>query len=314
MEFIQGISLRQFIEQRVFSPKKALEIILQVSYALTHLHSHGIIHRDLKPENILITESGEIKVIDFGISKLKEEKTDIKHKRLIGTPVYMSPEQKENSENVTFSSDIFSLGIITYELIIGRLSRGKMQLSLLSENLKKIIEKALTKDLKKRYSGIVDFITDVSEYIKNSSEKPKENIHEITKALDCFQEMLLLEKPSNWPQMEIGLAKEKGSHISSLYLDFLKLPENKHIIIMAESIKMGISSLNHLSILKGMIKASFYQKDNIHLTTILSALNQALLNDFISSIFAINILMLLLYEAKKEAIIVIITAKKLIQI
>ena len=79
--------------------RRALEIILQVAYALLHLHSHGVIHRDLKPENILITEEGEIKVIDFGIAQLLEEKgkkTD--SSRFIGTPNYMSPEQKEDPD------------------------------------------------------------------------------------------------------------------------------------------------------------------------------------------------------------------------
>ena len=96
MEFIQGISLRQFINKHSLSLKRALEIVLQVAYALCHLHTHGVIHRDLKPENILITEEGEIKVIDFGIAQLHTEvnKDPLAQNRIIGTPTYMSPEQK----------------------------------------------------------------------------------------------------------------------------------------------------------------------------------------------------------------------------
>jgi serine/threonine protein kinase len=141
MEFVQGISLRQFIQQKSFSLKKALEIITQVAYALCHLHSHKIIHRDLKPENILITETGEIKVIDFGIAQLKgDSKTLTKNKKIIGTPSYMSPEQKENPENVSYNTDIFSLGIITYELILGKISNGVIQKELLPNGLKSIID------------------------------------------------------------------------------------------------------------------------------------------------------------------------------
>ena len=73
MEFIQGISLRQYILQTPISLKRALEIIIDIAYALCHLHTHGVIHRDLKPENILVTESGTIKVIDFGIAQLLAE-------------------------------------------------------------------------------------------------------------------------------------------------------------------------------------------------------------------------------------------------
>ena len=119
--------------------RRALEIILQVAYALLHLHSHGVIHRDLKPENILITEEGEIKVIDFGIAQLHEEEKNVTDAdRFLGTPNYMSPEQKEDPSSVTFSSDIYSLGVILYELILGKLSFGIINLIALPKGLKKI--------------------------------------------------------------------------------------------------------------------------------------------------------------------------------
>ncbi len=70
MEYIEGISLKQYLLRNPISLKKALDMILEISYALCHLHTHGVIHRDLKPENILIDEEGHVKVIDFGIAQL----------------------------------------------------------------------------------------------------------------------------------------------------------------------------------------------------------------------------------------------------
>jgi serine/threonine protein kinase len=94
MEYVEGISLRQYLLRNPISLKKALTIIIDIAYALCHLHSHGVIHRDLKPENILVTQSGEIKVIDFGIAQLLAEKPNLdgqNKEQLIGTPIYISP-------------------------------------------------------------------------------------------------------------------------------------------------------------------------------------------------------------------------------
>ena len=147
MEFIRGISLRQFIQKQSFSLKKALEIILEVAHALAHLHAHGIIHRDLKPENILITENGSIKLIDFGISQLGDEEIE---QRKIGTPFYMSPEQIENPLNVSSLTDIYAISIVAYELILGKSTHGIIHLSLLPSGLRTILEKGLQIDPKKR--------------------------------------------------------------------------------------------------------------------------------------------------------------------
>ena len=179
MEFIQGISLRQYLLQTPMSVKKALEIIVDIAYALCHLHTHGVIHRDLKPENILVTETGQIKVIDFGISQLLTEKSERgggSKARLIGTPIYMSPEQKENPETVTYPSDIYSLGIIAYELVLGKLSHGQIHISLMPKGLQKILNKTLQYKPEDRYHDIVDFISDITSYLNSASMQKEKKV------------------------------------------------------------------------------------------------------------------------------------------
>lgn len=174
MEFIKGTSLRQYLVQTPLSLRKSLEMILEIAYALCHLHTHGVIHRDLKPENILVDEKGQIKVIDFGIAQLIDPLEIEKNhenwgkKRLVGTPIYMSPEQRENPENVSYPSDIYSLGIVAYEVILGKLPGGQVRLSLMPKGFQKILSKALQPNISDRYMDIVDFISDLSSYAHSS--------------------------------------------------------------------------------------------------------------------------------------------------
>lgn len=304
MEFIRGISLRQFIQQKSLSHRRALEIILQVAYALCHLHTHGVIHRDLKPENILITESGEIKVIDFGIAQLQGEADALglmKNRRVIGTPVYMSPEQKENPLFVSYSSDIYSLGIIAYELVLGRLSHGVIHLSLLPNHLRPLIEKALKPNPADRYMDIVDFITDIAHYLKSLGDNTQTMHEEISdEVLDMIQQtraILIPQKPPRWPQVEIGIALPEGMPLNGFYLDFFRLPENRLCIIVAEPLEMGVSSLLNSSILRGMVRMaiqqSFYNgRKNVHPIKMLSGLSHALFEDPMRQKFRLCLLLL----------------------
>jgi len=294
MEFIQGISLRQFIQQKSLTSKRALEIVLQVAYALSHLHTHGVIHRDLKPENILITETGEIKVIDFGIAQLHREMQQdriTQKKRVMGTPIYMSPEQKENPTQISYSSDIYALGIIAYELILGRLSHGVIHLDLLSRALRAIIEKALKADPKERYQDVIDFITDISQYIRMLSEEPEEEISdEMLNMIQHTRTLLIPKKPPKWPQLEIGIAIHEGISLWGLYLDFFHLPENRYCIVLAEPLKAQAASLFQTAILRGMIRMAI-QKDH-HPLKMLQALNQALVDDPMNQHFGLCFLLL----------------------
>jgi len=171
MEYIDGISLYQYLQDHKMSYQQAIDVSLEISYALCHLHTHEVIHRDLKLENILMTGKKSIKVIDFGIAQILNEKgvNTGKRRRIVGTPIYMSPEQKMNPDAVSYPSDIYSLGIIMYELILGRTNHGKVILSRMPPGLQPILRKCLQPLAAHRYSDIVALISDLSDY-RNSNQ------------------------------------------------------------------------------------------------------------------------------------------------
>lgn len=258
-EFVQGISLKQFIVQQNFSPRTSVEIVLQVAYALLHLHTHGVIHRDLKPENILITEGGSVKVIDFGIAQLvydKEVALPSQRGKFLGTPSYMSPEQKKDPLNVTFATDIYSLGVITYELLVGKLSYGTMQLSLLPKELQKIVEKALAPSLEERYHDIVDLITDLSNYLqKTDRQGGDEGVKELWSHLEQSHLSLLPKELPKWSSYDIGFAKPDKENDLGAYYDFFRFADQTHLIVLGEYMESSIEGLSYMSLLKGMIQS-----------------------------------------------------------
>lgn len=271
MEFIQGVSLRQYLMQNPLSLKRSLEIILEVAYALCHLHTHGVIHRDLKPENILINEQGHVKVIDFGIAQLldpqEKAQEESAKRRLIGTPIYMSPEQREDPESVSYPSDIYSLGIIAYELVLGKLSHGQIHLSLMPKGMQKILTKSLQPNIKDRYQDIVDFISDLSSYLHSSNlekeRKASDHVGEIFEKLQEMQFKITRKDPPKWPHLEMGLMQHRPLGISSIYCDFFELAKNEYAILLAESSESGVEGLMYISYLKGFIKGLLSQGGSI---------------------------------------------------
>ena len=130
MEFVDGLHLTEFADKNKLSIVNRLKLFLQVCGAVKDAHEHGVIHRDLKPANILVAEKKEgeplVKVIDFGVAKLLNENFNREHAtqigQLIGTPAYMSPEQTGDDPSlVNESSDIYALGALLYELLVGKL-------------------------------------------------------------------------------------------------------------------------------------------------------------------------------------------------
>lgn len=290
MEFIQGVSLRQYLLQNPLTLKRALEIILEIAYALCHLHTHGVIHRDLKPENILIDDEGLVKVIDFGIAQLLDQNNsadELQKKRLVGTPVYMSPEQRENPENVSYPSDIYSLGIIAYELVLGKLSHGKVHLSLMPKGLQKVLGKALQTNVKDRYQDIVDFISDLSAYLHSSNlekdRKASDQIGEFFEKLQESQFKISCKEAPSWQFADIGLAHHRAINISSVYCEFLNLSENRYGVLLAESTEGGAQGLMLISYLKGFLKGMNYE--NHTLPEIANAINNHLISSQLDQAF-----------------------------
>src|SRR5712664_3722869 len=128
MELVRGIKITEYCDEKNLSTRERLALFTQVCHAIQHAHQKGIIHRDIKPSNVLVTDNDDVrlpKVIDFGIAKATEGRLTDKtlftqFEAFIGTPAYVSPEQAVmTSLDIDTRSDIYSLGVLLYELLAG---------------------------------------------------------------------------------------------------------------------------------------------------------------------------------------------------
>jgi non-specific serine/threonine protein kinase len=194
MEYVDGKSLREVINEYDLGLDKTIDVISQISEGLSQAHQAGIVHRDIKPENIIIDKDARVKILDFGLAKLKGVSKLTKETSTLGTIHYMSPEQLQGKE-VDHRSDIWSLGVVLYELLTGEVPfkgeyESAVMYAVLNENIKpmtdkdtpeeldRIIEKCLTKDPADRYQHIDELIVDLkglkSESTNITSKKEKQ--------------------------------------------------------------------------------------------------------------------------------------------
>ncbi|MFP4427382.1 MAG: serine/threonine-protein kinase [Spirochaetaceae bacterium] len=123
LEYVDGPSLEGLIERERYLPERiALTILREACRALAYAHEHNVVHRDIKPANILISKRGEVKLVDFGIATIHgDEPSDLTQEgTTLGTPSYMAPEQFQSSRSVDFRADIYSLGVVLYEMVTGK--------------------------------------------------------------------------------------------------------------------------------------------------------------------------------------------------
>ncbi|MGC8814828.1 MAG: serine/threonine-protein kinase, partial [bacterium] len=196
MEFIDGISLRNYLENRKqIDIINELDLFLQILDGIEYAHNKNIVHRDLKPENIMLTKDGIIKITDFGLAFALGSHSLTNPGTLMGTLGYLSPEQAQGID-VDFLTDIYSLGVILYELLTGNLpiidtNAAAMIYKILNEKptlpskynpqidkeLENIILKAIEKNKNKRYKNTSEFKNTIINYLNNYEKLKKEKLN-----------------------------------------------------------------------------------------------------------------------------------------
>lgn len=180
MEYVDGLNLRQLEQAGKLSSREALQIVPQICEALQFAHDEGIVHRDIKPENILLDKKGRVKIADFGIAKILSGKPDVAITETggaIGTPHYMAPEQMEKPTTVDHRADIFSLGVVFYEMLTGELPLGKFappssRKVEVDVRLDDVVLRALEKDPELRYQHASQVKTAVDTIAGSAAPPP----------------------------------------------------------------------------------------------------------------------------------------------
>ena len=169
MEYVDGMNLRQLLAAGKMKPEQALKIVPKICEALQYAHEQGVIHRDIKPENILLDKQGRVKIADFGIAKMvgagAAQPALTGAKDVVGTPHYMAPEQIEKPATVNHRADIYSLGVVFYEMLTGELPLGKFappsSKVQIDVRLDEVVLHSLEKEPARRYQHASDVKTRV---------------------------------------------------------------------------------------------------------------------------------------------------------
>ena len=202
-EFVDGKTLRQLINEKPFTLGETLNVSIQIADALSGAHAAGIVHRDVKPENIMIRQDGYVKILDFGLAKLTEQQTtdaDLETPTLLqtnpglvmGTVQYMSPEQAR-AKNVGMATDIWSLGIVMYELLAGHVpfsgeTPSHVMVSLMENRLPRLRDHAIVPDELDRF---------VTKALRKNQKERYQTAVQLARDLRSLKQKLQLDSPLN---------------------------------------------------------------------------------------------------------------------
>jgi serine/threonine protein kinase len=182
MEYVDGLNLRQLERSGNITPQEALKVIPPLCDALQYAHNRGIVHRDIKPENILLGQEGQVKIADFGLAKLLglvvPDQALTRAEQVMGTPHYMAPEQMEHPLEVDHRADLYSLGVVFYEMLTGELPLGRFAAPSkkveVDVRLDQVVLRALERERERRYQQASEIKTDLASVSANPPKVPED--------------------------------------------------------------------------------------------------------------------------------------------
>lgn len=211
MEYVDGASLRDLIREDKLRPDQCFSIVSQICDALQYAHDEHVVHRDIKPENILVDSRGRVKIADFGLAKLaarsRDDYTLTGTHQVMGTPRYMAPEQMEGSHLVDHRADIYSLGVVLYEMLTGQIPAGHFEppsrKRRVDARIDQVVLRSMARDPHRRYQSVSDLKADVATIagssVMNSYEQVAPAVAHVADGpmghymSEYDQEMLLLD-------------------------------------------------------------------------------------------------------------------------
>ncbi len=233
MKFIEGETLKAVLDRGWPSKEQILGIVQSVGSALTYAHSQGVLHRDVKPSNILLTESGNVYLADFGLARMAEAgQSTLSGDQLLGTPHYISPEQARGARDLDEGTDIYSFGIVLYQLAVGRVPYSSdTPFSIIHDHLytplpmprsindkipvdlERVLLKALAKDRPDRFASVEELVEAFDKAARGISPWDEQeagasmSVETVAEpAVDPIAELEIRPRPRRWAWVGGGLA------------------------------------------------------------------------------------------------------------
>ena len=282
MEYVDGETLKEYLERKgKLSDEEIKTIFSQMLDAVGYVHKQGLIHRDIKPSNFMISPNGQVKLLDFGIAKNlnsnNAEYTITEQHQIMGTAMYMSPEQIKSTKEVTFSADIYSLGVVLWQMLAGKkpyntneLSVPEIQVSIIREPLPLInqlwdiiIKKATAKEASYRFLSCEFFLNEILHFNISNDNKTNNNGRYIYSYKDLKNNFFTNSEDSKNTKNDKTVIEEN----------------NKTII--NDNIK--IEQSNYENKILSLAKKHLYEKDKVYFDSNIPADKK---NNFHSRVFA----------------------------
>jgi serine/threonine protein kinase/Tfp pilus assembly protein PilF len=250
MAYYNGETLKNKIGRGQLPIKEAIDIAIQAAQGLEKAHSEDIVHRDIKPANILLTENGQVKIVDFGLAKLGGQAKLTKTGMTVGTIAYMSPEQTQGT-NVDHKTDIWSLGVVLYEMLTGRLpSEGEYEQA--------VIYSILNEDPQPIRELRDDVSAEFAQVIEKTLQKDPANRYQ-----NCRELFLDLKQVHSLPKSKMTGIEESVPSIAILpFLNMSTDPENEYFSDgLSEDIINSLTKIKDLRVVARTSAFSFKGKD-----------------------------------------------------